>query len=168
MRDFAQRLRDTSKQAVGLVRQGFRAVLQGINAGTPVQLIQAEALKGEQLQAAELFQHFGYTSTPPAGTQLIVLPLGGQTAHSIIVATEHGAYRLAVQQGEACVYNQWGAYIKLRKERIIEIDCDELLIRAKDSIAMETQEYTVRASSALATRLRPTPWAARAAAPPRT
>ena len=147
MKSFRERVRDTSKAAVGLVRQAFRAVLSGINAETPVQLIQAEALSGEQLQAAELFQHFGFTSAPPAGTQLIVLPLGGQTAHSIIVATEHGAYRLAVKQGEVCVYNQWGAYVKLLKERIVEIDCDELRIKAKDSIAMETKDYQVRAST---------------------
>ncbi len=138
MRSFRQRLRDTSKRATDLVRQAFRAVLTGINAGTPVQLVQAEALAGEQLQAAELFQHFGFTSSPPAGTQLIVLPLGGQTAHSVIVATEHGSYRIAVQQGETCVYNQSGAYIKLLKGRIIEIDCDELRVN--------TQRYEVKAS----------------------
>ena len=147
MRSFRERIRDTSKQTVGLVRQAFRAVLQGINAATPVQLVQAEALKGEQLQAAELFQHFGITSGLPAGTQLIVLPLGGQTAHSVIVASEHGAYRIVVDQGETCVYNQWGAYIKLRKNKIVEMDCDELLIKAKDKISMETQEYTVQAAT---------------------
>ena len=150
MKPFSERLRDTSKRATGLVRQAYRAVLRGINAGTPIQLIQADALQGEQLQAAELFQQFGFTSSPPEGTQLIILPLGGQTAHSIIVSTEHGSYRIAVQRGEVCVYNQWGAYIKLLKERIIEIDCDELNIRAKDKIAMETTDYQVRASAQVA------------------
>ena len=147
MKSFRQRMRDTASQAVGLVRQGFRAVLQGINTRTPVQLVQAEALKAEQLQAAELFQHFGFTSSPPEGTQLIILPLGGQTAHSVIVATEHGAYRIVVQQGEVCVYNQWGAYIKLLKEQDIEMSCKNLSIKATESVDVQTKVYTVKAST---------------------
>lgn len=147
MKTFRQRMRDTASQAVGLVRQGFRAVLQSINTSTPIQLVQAEALKGEQIQAAELFQHFGLTSSPPEGTQLIILPLGGQTAHSVIVGTEHGAYRITVQQGEVCVYNQWGAYIKLLKEQDIEMSCKNLRIKATESVDIETKKYTARAST---------------------
>ena len=131
MKSYYERVRDTAKQAVNGVRQGFRAILTSITPGTPVQLVQAEALKDEQLEAAELFQHFGFTSTPPAGTQLVVLPLGGQTAHSVVVATEHGAYRLAVKQGEVCVYSQWGSFIKLKEGRIIEAECDEMVINTK-------------------------------------
>lgn len=147
MKSFTRRLRDLPKTAMSQTRQAFRAVLSNLNTGAPVQLAQGEALKDEQLQAAELFQHFGFTSAPPAGTQLIVLPLGGQTAHSVIVATENGAYRLDVQGGEACLYNQWGAFIRLKKEKIIEIECDELKIKAKDSVSIETKEYAVNAST---------------------
>lgn len=149
MKSFTKRLRDLPKAAMSQTRQAFRAVLSGLNTGSPVQLAQAEALKDEQLQAAELFQHFGFTSAPPAGTQLIVLPLGGQTAHSVIVATENGAYRLDVQGGEACLYNQWGAFIRLKKEKIIEIECDELNIKAKDRVSIETIEYAVNASASV-------------------
>lgn len=45
----------------------------------------------------------------------------------MIVATEHGSYRIQVQQGETSVYNQWGAKITLKKERLIHMECDDFV-----------------------------------------
>ncbi|STU35668.1 Mu-like prophage protein gp45 [Klebsiella pneumoniae] len=75
-------------------------VLTRVKSDLTIQQVQVKGLAGEQLQDAELFQHFGFTSCPPAGTQCIVLPIGGQTSHAIIIATENGAYRLQVASGE--------------------------------------------------------------------
>lgn len=143
-----QRMQSMINRALAAVRQPFRAKLTGLNSAPGVQLAQADALAGEQLQAAELFQHFGFTSAPPAGTQCIVLPLGGKTAHAIIVATENGAYRVqALQGGEVCVYNQWGASITLKKEKIVEVECDHFRVNAKESITMETKLWQATAST---------------------
>ena len=129
------------------VRQAFRAVLTALDTKPGVQLTQADGLSGEKLQASELFQHFGFTSAPPAGTQCIVLPLGGKTAHSVIVATEAGAYRIeGLKSGEVAVYNQSGAKIVLKAGKVIEIECDELNITAKQSIRMTAQDITAHAS----------------------
>lgn len=133
-------------RALSTIRLAFRARLTGLDTAPRVQLVQADALAGERLQAAELFQHFGFTSAPPEGTQLIVLPLGGRTAHSVIVATEHGNYRMDVAQGEACIYNQWGARIHLKKDRIIEADCDHFRINAAQSITMQTKSWQATAT----------------------
>ena len=130
-------------KAANTVRQAFRTRLGALDVKSKIQLARLQALEGETLQAQELFQHFGFTSSPPNDTQCIVIPLGGKTAHSIIIATENGNFRLAVEQGETCLYNQWGAYVKLKKERICEIDCDHLIINAKDDIKISTQDYSV-------------------------
>ncbi|MGL9774685.1 MAG: phage baseplate assembly protein domain-containing protein [Sodalis sp. (in: enterobacteria)] len=37
----------------------------------------------------ELFQHYGLTSVPPASTMAVVLPVGGRTRHSIVIASKH-------------------------------------------------------------------------------
>ncbi|MCB6182307.1 phage baseplate assembly protein [Leeia sp. TBRC 13508] len=81
-------------RAIGRIRQAFRVLLTGVDTSRPIILVQADGLAGEQLQAAEYFQHYGYTSNPPAGSQGVVLPIGGKTAHGIMIATEHGSYRL--------------------------------------------------------------------------
>ncbi|MBU1041578.1 MAG: phage baseplate assembly protein [Proteobacteria bacterium] len=117
------------------IRLAYRARLSTLGKGAAMQLVQAEALSGETLQAAELAQHFGFTSGPPAGTQLIVLPLGGSTAHSVIIATENGAYRVDVQSGEACIYSQWGDKVHLKREEI-EVATRRLVVTAPDGMTL--------------------------------
>jgi len=148
--DLWRRVDTRIERALARVRQGFRAVLTGIDTKPGVQLLQANALSGETLQASELVQHFGFTSAPPAGTHCIVLPLGGKSAHSIIIGTEHGSYRVAaLKSGEVAVYNQSGAKIVLMDQRVIEMDCRELRINAEESVTINTQTLSANASAHL-------------------
>ncbi|MCD0491415.1 phage baseplate assembly protein V [Chromobacterium violaceum] len=119
-------------RALSSVRQAFRSVLTRVNSAGSVQLVQADALAGEQLQDNELFQHYGYTSNPPPGTMAVVLPMGGRTSHGIIIATEHGNYRLqALKPGEVALYTDEGAKIVLKRGRVIETDCDVFRVNCK-------------------------------------
>jgi phage baseplate assembly protein V len=107
-------------KAVSRVRLAFRAVLTKTESGTPIQLVQADGMAGEQLQDNELMQHYGFTSVPLPDTQMIVLPLGGKTAHGIIIATEHVKYRLkALKAGEVALYDDLGQSIVLTRQGII-------------------------------------------------
>jgi phage gp45-like len=109
-------------RALAGVRQGLRAVQTGLGLATRVQRINGIGLSAEELADMELFQHFGFTSAPPDGAQLIVLPIGGRTSAAVVIATEHGAYRFKLDfKGEAALYNQWGDVIHIRKDRTIHI-----------------------------------------------
>jgi len=104
------------------IRQAFRGVVTLVKAAGSVQLVQLDGLSGEKLQDAECFQQFGFTSNIPAGTMAVVLPLGGNTAHGIVIATEHGSYRLKnLASGETAIYNQWGDKITLKADRRMQI-----------------------------------------------
>ena len=92
-------------------------------------------------------QQFGFTSGVPADSQLIVLPLQGRTVASVIVATENGAFRVQVGSGETCISNQWGAKITLKEEKIVEVDCDHFVVKAKESISLQTKEYSAEATT---------------------
>lgn len=127
------------RSALRGIRLAFRGRLTRVKSDLIIQQVQVKGLAGEQLQDAEFFQHFGFTSCPPAGTQCIVLPMGGQTSHAIIIATENGAYRIQnLASGEVAIYSSEGAYVHIKKGRIIEADCDEFRIK--------TKKYTVEAS----------------------
>lgn len=103
-------------------RQAFRGLLGSVDKTKRVQLASLEGLNGEALQGAELFQHFGFTSAPPAGTQVIVLPLGGKTSAAVLVATENGNYRLQLgADGECAIYNQWGDHVWMKQNRVIDV-----------------------------------------------
>lgn len=120
------------RRAAASVRQAFRGVVTNLNSNAPIQLAQGEGLSGEPLQDLELMQHYGFTSAPPDGTETVILPLGGKTSHGIIIATEHGSYRLkALQRGEVALYTDEGARIVLRRGRVIDVDCDEFKVNCK-------------------------------------
>jgi phage baseplate assembly protein V len=126
-------------RALGAIRAPFRAVLTALRLGTPVQLAQADATAGEQLQAAELMQHYGVTSAPPNGSQMIVVPIGGKTAHGVVIATEHGAYRFKLNaQGEVAIYTDEGDHVYLKRGRVVEIETQTLLVKASTKVRLET------------------------------
>jgi phage baseplate assembly protein V len=107
-------------RALGGIRQAFRGVMSRVNSAPKVQLIQAVGLRGENIQAAEYFQHYGYTSNPPEGAMFVMVPIGGKTAHGIVIATEHGSYRLKnLAPGEVAIYDDLGQKIHLTRNGIV-------------------------------------------------
>lgn len=129
------------KQALNTVRQAFRGKVARVQAGGGVQKIQVEGLDGETVQDLEHAENFGFTSNPPAGSDCVVVPLGGKTSHGIIVTTTNGAYRIAgLSDGETAVYNADGAKMVLKKGRVIEIDCDKLNIKAPSGVNITSEK----------------------------
>ncbi|CNL94221.1 phage baseplate assembly protein V [Yersinia frederiksenii] len=119
--------------ALNRIRKAFRAVLTRVNSGGQIQTVQARALAGEQLQDNELFQHYGFTSNPLPGTMAVILPLGGATSHGIVIATEHGSYRLkGLKSGEVALYTDEGTKIVLKRGRIIDVECDTYRVTCKN------------------------------------
>lgn len=125
------------RRALRALRLPYRARLTALNGEPGLQLAQGEALAGEQAQAVEVLQQFGFSSGIPADSQLIVLPLAGRSSASVVIATEHGAYRLKVGPGEARMYSQEGAYIHIKAGRLVEAECDDLRFRVKNNVSIE-------------------------------
>lgn len=129
------------KQAFNTVRRAFRGKVARVQAGGGVQKIQVEGLDGETVQDLEHAENFGFTSNPPAGSDCVVVPLGGKTSHGIIVTTTNGAYRITgLSDGETAVYNADGAKMVLKKGRVIEIDCDKLNIKAPSGVNITSEK----------------------------
>ncbi len=134
------------KNAMSNVRQAFRGKVKNVSSDDGVQRLQIEGLAGETVQDLEHAEQFGFTANPPVDSDCVVVPLGGQTSHGIIVTTTNGAYRVTgLQPGETAVYNQDGAKIVLKAGKIIDIDCTILNINATDGVNITTPE--VKASA---------------------
>ncbi|HDR9101736.1 TPA: phage baseplate assembly protein [Burkholderia vietnamiensis] len=121
------------------VRQAFRGVISAVSTAGPVGMVRGEGLAGENGVDFELFQHYGITSSPPAGTMMVVVPIGGKTSHGIVVATEHGQYRVkGLKPGELAIYTDEGDSITLSRGRVIDIKTKTLNIEAEDSVNFKT------------------------------
>ena len=130
------------RRVLGRIRQAFRGALTRVNSAPAVQLVQVDGVAGEQLQDNELMQNFGFTSNPPPGTMVVVLPVGGNTAHGIVIACEHGQYRLkGLLPGETAIYNQWGDYCVLKAGHMAEISTGMLTVKASSKVRCETPEF---------------------------
>ncbi|OOF45607.1 phage baseplate assembly protein V [Rodentibacter trehalosifermentans] len=135
MRRLTQAIQQRTQNAINDIRQAFRGVLNLVKSEDNIQKVQVSGLADETLQDVEFMQHFGFTSVPPANTQAVILPIGGQTSHGIVIATENGAFRVKnLQGGEVAVYDESGSSIVLKKGRLIEIDCDVLKIKAASKV----------------------------------
>jgi phage baseplate assembly protein V len=110
------------QRALGRIRQAFRGRGGNINADGPVMLADADALADESLRGAEVMQNYGFTSHVPPGFMYVAIPVGGKTAHSIMVATEHGTYRIkGLKTGEVAIYTDEGDSVVLKRGRLIEV-----------------------------------------------
>ena len=135
----AQKSFQAAQSVADAVRQAFRGRLSATQTGNTLATTQVQGLAGETLQEVEQMQQFGFTSHAPAGSEVIVLPLGGDTTHGIVIASEHGSFRLKnLQGGEVAVYDQSGSSVVLRQGRLIEMDCDNLVIRASQKVAIDS------------------------------
>ena len=139
MRRLGQTIKERTESALGAVRQAFRGTLNLVKSADNIQKVQVSGLADETLQDVELMQQFGLTSVPPAGTQVVVLPMGGATTHSIVIATENGSFRVKnLKSGETAVYDESGSTIILKQGRLIEIDCDILKITATTKVEISS------------------------------
>jgi phage baseplate assembly protein V len=103
-------------------RPAFRARLGRLNMAARVQLATVDGLADEPLPDLELMQQFGFTSTPPDGTQAVVIPLGGRTSASVIIATEHAQHRLVLNdRGEAAIYAQGGTWVHVKLDGEVHV-----------------------------------------------
>lgn len=108
------------RRALSGIRRTFRGVITLVQAAGAVQIVQADGLSGELVQDIELFQHYGYTSNPPRGTMAVIVPVGGKTSHGIVIATEHGNFRLKnLATGEVALYDDQGQKIHITRNGIV-------------------------------------------------
>ncbi len=132
------------------IRQAFRGVITLVKAAGSVQLVQLDGVSGEQLQDAELFQQYGCTSNPPEGSMAIVLPIGGRTAHGVIIATEHGTYRLkGLKSGEVALYSDEGDSVILKRGRIMEVTTNTFRVNAATAIELNSPTITGNAGGSV-------------------
>ncbi|WP_293766419.1 phage baseplate assembly protein V [uncultured Aquitalea sp.] len=137
---------------LGRIRLPFRGVGGGVSNASAVQLADGEGFKDEPIRGAELMQHYGFTSTPPSGFMYVAVPVGGKTAHAIMVATEHGSYRIkGLKTGEVAIYTDEGDNITLKRGHVVEVNTQTLRINAPTLVEINTQKVQMNAQNVATT-----------------
>ncbi|ENX33945.1 hypothetical protein F889_02609 [Acinetobacter colistiniresistens] len=100
------------KKAIGKLRFPFFGMVT--RGGSKV--LQVTGLSNETLNDVELLQQIGFSSHIPENSKVVLIPLQGTTAKSVIVATTGGAVLINVDEGETCVYDQFGHSVWLQED----------------------------------------------------
>lgn len=97
-----------------------RAILGAINDGGAVQTVQAHLMADEVQDDAERIQQYGYTSVPLPGAEAVLVFVGGNRDHGLVIATEDRRYRLVgLAAGEVAIYDDQGQKVHLTRTGIV-------------------------------------------------
>lgn len=136
MSNMARLVREQVSRVMANVRQAFRGTAARNTHGKLIG-IEMEGLAGEPV-SGELMQHYGYSSAPLPGAEFLAIPVGGNSKHTVVVASEDGRYRITLMDGEVSLYTDEGDYIHMKRGRLIEVETDTLVVKAKTKVRFET------------------------------
>ena len=107
---------DAIRSQISKAKTQVRQCFLGIVARGSSSSLQLKGFADEVLQEVELVQQVGFSSHVPDAAKVVVIPLQGKTAKSIVVATSGGAIKIDVAEGETCIYDQFGHSVWLKKD----------------------------------------------------
>lgn len=112
-----------------------RGVVNFVNDSLKQQNLQVSLLADETADDIERFQNYGHTSVPPAGSEAIVLSVGGVRQHLVAIAVDSRGVRLGnLESGDSALYHLEGHNILLTKDGVIRIECKKLEVVAEESV----------------------------------
>lgn len=114
-----QRLLEPLRQRVALMVG--RGVVKRVKDSAPLQTCQVSLLAGELRDQVERFQEFGFSSYPKEGAEAVVVFVGGNRDHGLIVGVDDRRYRIKISEGEVVLYNAFGDFFRLYDDGRAEI-----------------------------------------------
>ena len=155
----------TFNQLVGPIKRSVllmigRGVLMAVDSSKNIQLTTVKLLADETKDKIEMMQHFGFSSNPPANSDIIFLSIGGNRDHGIVIASESRQHRLKnIAPGDSAIYNQSGKHLWLKGNNLEGL-VDKLKIEnASHELITVIHEYMTAVKDGLVvTALGPMPW----------
>ena len=142
-------LRDVQKLIAPMMRRlrliADRAVVTMVTDSLQRQGLQLKVLADETADDVERFQNYGHTSVPPAGSEAIVLGIGGARAGLVAIAVEDKSVRPKdLEAGDNCLYHLEGHRIILRKDGLLELEAKTVIINASEKLTMISPDTEIQ------------------------
>lgn len=127
---------DTIQQLTAGLRNSVRlmvgrAILTAIKDTGNIQTVQVQMLADEIHDGVERVQEYGFTSAPLPGAEAVLVFVGGNRDHGLVIACDDRRYRLKpLQNGEVALYTDEGDKIHLKRGHVIDITTTTLNLNA--------------------------------------
>ena len=128
MRHTIDSLRARTERAAIAFRGIVRRLAVGVTSASNFwQLVGFDGAYGESetLDEVEAFQGVGFVARPKPGSsaEAVVVCVGGESGHPVIVATRDKATEIQVEADETAIYNSTGAVVRITKDGDIVVRC---------------------------------------------
>lgn len=125
-----------------------RGIIQSVDDSTKIQLLRISLLADEVKDKTESMGHFGFSSSPPPGSDIVMVSVGASRDNGIIIATEHRNYRFKnLGSGESVLYSADGDKIHLKNGNVIDIVTKTLNIVAQTEVNIDSPLVNIKAST---------------------
>jgi phage baseplate assembly protein V len=91
----------------------MRATVTRVDDGEDLQQLQVSRLEGEVLEGCERVGQYGLTSVPPAGAEAIVVQIGSNADHQVILGVDDKSRPHPLQPGQTVLYDGAGTRVIL-------------------------------------------------------
>ncbi|WP_111861422.1 phage baseplate assembly protein domain-containing protein [Acinetobacter sp. CFCC 10889] len=98
-------------KSLGQIRQAFLGIVARAGARAQIQ-----GLADEVMDEMEVYQQVGFSSWIPEKSRVVILPLMGKSSRSIIIASTEAPIMITVNEGETCIYDQFGHQVLLKQD----------------------------------------------------
>ncbi|HHB6895295.1 TPA: phage baseplate assembly protein V [Klebsiella pneumoniae] len=121
-----------------------RALVRIVTDSLGRQNLQVQSLADETNDDVERFQNYGFSSVPPAGSEAIVVAVGGRRGGLVAIAVEDkGSRPRGGEEGDVILYHQEGHIIRLKKNGVIEITGKKVNVVAEESCDIISKQTTI-------------------------
>jgi phage baseplate assembly protein V len=125
-----------------------RGVIGLVDDARKLQSVQISLLADESRDTVERFQNYGMSSNPHPGAEGVMVCVGGNREHGLIIAVDDRRYRIkALEQGEVCIYTDEGDKIHLKRGNQMEVTTGTFTVNASQAINLNAPTITGTASS---------------------
>lgn len=133
--------RQFAKLLAPLVRRirqiATRAIVELIDTDTALTTLKIKISENESLEDIEHFEPYGFTANPPAGSEALVISVGGRREHSVVLQVASRKYRLVgLKPGDVALYNMNG-------DKIVMAANGETTLKVATKVIMECPNFEI-------------------------
>ncbi len=123
-----------------------RGIIESVTDSTPLQQVKVSLLADETIGKLDRVQNYGFTSVPKANSEAVVLFLGGNRDHGVVIAVDDRASRLkSLAEGDAAMYTASGAKAVLKEStKNFEITLNKIKIENNSNELIDVLSDTLQ------------------------
>lgn len=98
----------------------MRGILQRVDDSKELQQMQVSRLEGEVLDECDRVGQWGFNSVPPAGAEVVIVQIGGNADHHVILGVDDSG-RPRLGPGETAIYDAHGSKVHVANDGSVVI-----------------------------------------------